>query len=136
TAYIIDPPSRRRSPLVRTVNVDQTQPPQTVSPPPGNNAQRPPRRGAMARLASRAWAVACYLSLAICCAAAIFWARSAISGEGIVARRGFSSYWVTSADSVLIFIQQRTVFDSPQAEQQWKSIVDPVGDYNWSQWRF
>jgi hypothetical protein len=87
------------------------------------------------RILSRAWATLCYISLAICCASGIFWARSLLSGEGVVLSRGGLGYSLSSTDGLLVFVQQHLVFETPQAEQRWREVLDPRNDY-WTRWHF
>jgi hypothetical protein len=80
--------------------------------------------------------IATVLSLIICCASAVFWARGLMAAEGFVARYGTGFVSISSTDGVVVTVVQRILFDSPEAEQRYREWADPFGSMPWNQWRF
>ncbi len=80
--------------------------------------------------------LATLLSLIICCASAVFWARGLMAAEGFVARYGTGFISVSSTDGVVVTVVQRILFADADAEQRYREWADPYGAVPWNHWRF
>ena len=79
-------------------------------------------------------AAICLVIAGLCLASIIGWARSYVSAEAISASRRFQRYAVISNDGCLALTYGRLVFETPDAEQAWRSGIDPAA--NVDRWSF
>jgi hypothetical protein len=70
-------------------------------------------------------AAVCLMLAVLCLASIIAWARSYVSAEAIAANRRFERYAIIGNDGCIALTYGRLVFDSPEAEQVWRSGIDP-----------
>ncbi len=75
------------------------------------------------------------LSLLLCFAVIVSWARSTTDYESVALTNPINSYTLSSSNGEIFLIHMEYAYDSPEVERVWKEIANPTHSPTWEKMR-
>jgi hypothetical protein len=77
----------------------------------------------------------CGLSLLLCFATIVSWARSTTDYDGVAYLNQVKGHYLLASNGVFFLTHQDYVYDSPEVERVWKEIANPNRSPDWDKMR-